>query len=67
MKNSSRFEATIAANFTRSSRGFDTSAASSATRSLNASQESSRLKKSSGVRSRFALGRDPRRSRAGGS
>ena len=49
MKNSSRFEAAMAANLTRSSRGTDGSAASASTRSLNASQDSSRLMKSDGL------------------
>ena len=44
MKNSSRFDAMIAANFARSSSGLRASAASSSTRSLNASHDSSRLK-----------------------
>ena len=48
MKNSSRFEAQIAANFTRSSSGMSGSAASSSTRSLNASHDSSRLMKRPG-------------------
>ncbi len=48
MKNSSRFDATIAANLTRSSSAFVGSVASSSTRSLNASHESSRLMKCSG-------------------
>ena len=43
MKNSSRFDAAIAANLTRSSSGMVGSAASSSTRSLNASHDSSRL------------------------
>src|SRR5262245_6199719 len=43
MKNSSRFDPAIAANFTRSRSGVRGSAASSSTRSLNANQESSRL------------------------
>ena len=48
MKNSSRFEATMAANLTRSSSGTPASAASSSTRSLNASHDSSRLMNSDG-------------------
>jgi hypothetical protein len=43
--NSSRLLAVMARNFTRSSRGFDGSAASSSTRRLNCSQLSSRLMK----------------------
>ena len=43
MKNSSRFDAAMAANLTRSSSGVEGSAASSSTRSLNASHDSSRL------------------------
>ena len=46
MKNSSRFDAAIATNLTRSSSGLPVSAASSSTRSLKASQDSSRLKNS---------------------
>jgi len=46
MKNSSRFEATIDRNFRRSSRGTEGSRASSRTRLLNSSQDSSRLTKS---------------------
>ena len=45
MKNSSRFDAAIAANLTRSSSGTVASAASSSTRSLKASHDSSRLMK----------------------
>ena len=45
MKNSSRFDAVIARNFSRSSSGSDSSSASSSTRWLNSSQLSSRLKK----------------------
>src|SRR5690349_12543175 len=44
MKNSSRFEETIARNLTRSSRGTVGSSASCRTRSLNSIHESSRLK-----------------------
>ena len=44
MKNSSRFDSQIAANLARSSSGTDSSSASCSTRSLNSSQESSRLK-----------------------
>jgi hypothetical protein len=44
MKNSSRFEVKIAANFSRSISGTDASSASSSTRSLKSSQLSSRLK-----------------------
>ena len=43
MKNSSRFDATMATNFSRSARGTLGSRASSSTRSLNPSHESSRL------------------------
>ena len=43
MKNSSRFEVKIAANFTRSRSGTAASSASSSTRSLKSTQESSRL------------------------
>ena len=43
MKNSSRFDVKIAANFTRSSSGTAGSSASSRTRSLKSTQESSRL------------------------
>jgi hypothetical protein len=46
MKNSSRFELTIERNFSRSSSGTLLSAASSSTRWLNSSHESSRLMKS---------------------
>ena len=45
MKNSSRFDDAMAANLIRSSSGVEGSAASSSTRSLKASHESSRLKK----------------------
>ena len=48
MKNSSRFEATIPRNFSRSAIGSDGSAASSSTRWLNSSQDSSRLMKRRG-------------------
>ena len=44
MKNSSRFDEKIEQNFTRSSSGTESSAASSSTRALNSSQESSRLR-----------------------
>ncbi len=44
MKNSSRFEEAIAQNFTRSSSGVLGSSASSSTRELNCSHDSSRLK-----------------------
>ena len=44
MKNSSRLDVKIAANFSRSIRGTDASSASSSTRSLKSSQLSSRLK-----------------------
>src|SRR5438132_7478488 len=44
MKNSSRFEPTIARNLTRSRSGFRSSSASASTRRLNASQVSSRLR-----------------------
>ena len=44
MKNSSRFEEVIAQNFTRSSSGLLSSSASSSTRELNSSHDSSRLK-----------------------
>ena len=47
MKNSSRFELKMARNFTRSSRGTLGSWASSSTRRLNSSQDSSRLTKAS--------------------
>ena len=43
MKNSSRLLAKMAMNFSRSSRGTDSSPASSSTRRLNRSQLSSRL------------------------
>ena len=71
MKNSSRLEAAMQANFSRSSSGFVGSQASSRTRPLNSSQDSSRLRKSSGSRffgfftsgsprGRPACGRKPR-------
>jgi len=44
MKNSSRFEEKIEQNFTRSSSGTDGSSASSSTRALKSSHESSRLR-----------------------
>jgi len=44
MKNSSRLEAKMARNFSRSSSGQPVASASESTRSLKASQESSRLK-----------------------
>jgi hypothetical protein len=44
MKNSSRFDAKIAANFTRSSSGWSASSASWRTRSSKSSHDSSRLK-----------------------
>ena len=44
MKNSSRLEKVMARNFSRSSSGQCESAASSSTRALKASQDSSRLK-----------------------
>ncbi len=44
MKNSSRFDATIATNLSRSSSGTRSSSASLSTRRLNASQVSSRLR-----------------------
>src|ERR1700709_1761504 len=44
MKNSSRFEETIARNFTRSSSGTSGSSANWSTRSLNSIHEASRLK-----------------------
>ena len=44
MKNSSRLEAVIARNFTRSSSGVRSSSASWSTRLLKASQVSSRLR-----------------------
>ena len=44
MKNSSRFAATMARNFTRSSSGVRSSSASCSTRLLKASQVSSRLR-----------------------
>ena len=44
MKNSSRFEATMDWNLSRSPRGSAGSTASSSTRSLNSSQESSRFR-----------------------
>src|SRR6185295_8583063 len=47
MKNSSRFELKMARNFTRSSKGTLGSWASSSTRRLNSSQDSSRLTKAS--------------------
>ena len=50
MKNSSRFEPTIARNLTRSRSGFRSSSASASTRRLNASQVSSRLRYSPGFR-----------------
>ena len=43
MKNSSRLDEKIEQNFTRSSSGVDSSAASSSTRALKSSHESSRL------------------------
>ena len=49
MKNSSRLELKIAANFTRSSSGWPASSASCRTRSLKSSHDSSRLKYSSWV------------------
>ena len=52
MKNSSRFDATIDRNFSRSRSGTEGSRASSRTRLLNSSQDSSRLMKS------FAFCRD---------
>src|SRR5215470_6102713 len=48
MKNSSMFEAVMARNLTRSSSGVRSSSASCSTRSLNASQVSSRLRYHSG-------------------
>ena len=48
MKNSSRFDAKIARNLTRSSSGFVSFCASSSTRALNSSQLNSRLMKCSG-------------------
>src|SRR5471032_1403513 len=48
MKNSSRFELVMARNFSRSSAGTSGSRPSSRTRSLKASQESSRLMKKRG-------------------
>ena len=48
MKNSSRFDAKIARNFTRSRSGLFASSASSSTRALNSSQLNSRLIKCSG-------------------
>ena len=48
MKNSSRFEAKIARNLTRSKSGLESSCASSSTRALNSSQLNSRLMKCSG-------------------
>ncbi len=44
MKNSSRFDEVIAQNFNRSSSGTSGSSASSSTRALNCSHDSSRLK-----------------------
>ena len=49
MKNSSRFELKMARNFTRSSRGTLGSCASSSTRRLNSSHDSSRLTNASVV------------------
>ena len=51
MKNSSRFEAKIARNRTRSSSGSDGSSASSSTRVLKCSQDTSRSRNRSGSRS----------------
>ena len=48
MKNSSRFDAKIARNFTRSKSGLFASSASSSTRALNSNQLNSRLMKCSG-------------------
>src|SRR5258707_15843068 len=48
MKNSSKFDAKIARNFTRSSSGLFASSASSSTRALNSNQLNSRLIKCSG-------------------
>src|SRR5579859_852298 len=48
-KNSSRFDAVMLRNLTRSSRGLLSSSASSSTRSLNFSHESSRLRKYAGL------------------
>ena len=59
MKNSSRLQATMQANFSRSSSGFVASQASSSTRSLNSSQDSSRFRNSSGSRRRGFM-RTPR-------
>ena len=50
MKNSSRFDEKIAQNFTRSSSGSSRSAASSSTRALKSSHESSRLRSALGGR-----------------
>jgi hypothetical protein len=44
MKNSSRFELTMARNFTRSKSGTSSESASESTRSLNSSQLNSRLR-----------------------
>src|SRR5207302_5613809 len=48
-KNSSRFEAVMLRNFTRSSSGLVSSSASSSTRPLNLSHESSRFRKYAGL------------------
>src|SRR5262245_4948896 len=56
MKNSSRFELTMARNLTRSRRGTEGSSASSRTRWLNASHDSSRLTKRSLMERRAYVG-----------
>jgi hypothetical protein len=68
MKNSSRFDAVIARNFTRSSSGWLQSRAWSSTRSLNSSQLSSRLMYSPRLRrSVGAISRDGTATSGGGS
>ena len=59
MKNSSRLDATMVANFSRSRSGVDGSVASSRTRPLNSSQDTSRLRNEFGLSLAGLLHRGP--------